>query len=86
MRFTALPALREARASFWRGGGSAGHDLGVKTYLNGALLSTIVLDTSTTTTDTVDDATDGTGPTSTSTVIVEPLPSTSDSQVTSNTQ
>ena len=33
---------------------SAGHDLGVKTFLNGALVSDIVLDTSTTTTDTID--------------------------------
>lgn len=54
---------------------SAGHDLGVKTFLNGALLSDIILDTSTTTTNTVDYvATDSNGLTSTSTrtVIVEP--------------
>jgi hypothetical protein len=47
---------------------SAGHDLGVKTLLNGALVSSIVLDASTTTTDTIDYvATDGTGLTATST-------------------
>ena len=50
-------------------------NLGIKTYLNGTLVSDIVLDTSTTTTDTIDYvATDHNGLTSTSTrtVIIEP--------------
>ena len=47
---------------------SEGHDLGVKTFLNGLLVSDIVLDTSTTTTNTIDYvATDATGLTATST-------------------
>ena len=56
---------------------SAGHDLGVKSFLNGTLVSDIVLDTSiTTTTDTIDYvATDTWGNTATATrsVIIEPL-------------
>ena len=59
--------------------GSAGRDLGVKTFLNGALVSDIILDTSTTTTDTIDYvATDTNGLTSTTTrtVIVEAANST----------
>ena len=54
---------------------SDGHELGVHTFLNGALVSNIVLDTSTTTTDTIDYvATDTNGLTSTSTrtVLIEP--------------
>ena len=54
---------------------SEGHDLGVKTFLNGALVSDIVLDTSATSTDTIDYvATDTNGLTSTSTrtVYIEP--------------
>ena len=54
---------------------SEGHDLGVKTFLNGALVSDIVLDTSTTSTDTIDYvATDTWGNTATATrsVIIEP--------------
>ena len=53
---------------------SEGHDLGVKTFLNGVLVNEIVLDTSTTTTDTIDYvATDTNGLSSTSTrqVIIE---------------
>jgi hypothetical protein len=53
---------------------SAGHNLGVKTFLNGALVFDIVLDTSTTTTDTIDYAatdTNGLISTSTRTVIIE---------------
>jgi hypothetical protein len=47
---------------------SAGHDLGVKTFLNGLLASNIVLDTSTTSTDTIDYvATDTWGQTATAT-------------------
>jgi Domain of unknown function (DUF5011) len=56
-----------------------GHDLGYKTFLNGALVSNIVIDTSTMATDTVDYvATDTWGNTSTSTrtVIVESATST----------
>jgi hypothetical protein len=52
------------------------HNLGIKTYLNGALVSEIVLDTGTSTTDTIDYvATDTTGNTamSTRTVLVEPI-------------
>ncbi|MGA7884031.1 MAG: immunoglobulin-like domain-containing protein [Terrimicrobiaceae bacterium] len=52
-----------------------GHDLGVKTFLNDALVSDIVLDTSTTSTDTIDYvATDTWGNTATATrsVIIEP--------------
>lgn len=52
------------------------HNLGVKTFLNGALVSNIVLDTSTSTTDTIDYvATDQAGniATSTRTVLVEPI-------------
>ena len=52
-----------------------GHELGVKTFLNGALVSDIVLDTSTTTTATIDYvATDTWGNTATATrwVIIEP--------------
>ena len=59
---------------------SEGHDLGLKTFLNGALVSDIVLDTSTTATDTIDYvATDQNGLTSTSTrtVFIEAIaPST----------
>ena len=54
---------------------SEGHDLGVKTFLNGALVSDIVLDISTTTTHTIDYvATDTWGNTATATrsVIIEP--------------
>ena len=54
---------------------SEGHDLGVRTFLNGALVSDIVLDTSTTTTHTIDYvATDTWGNTATATrsVIIEP--------------
>ena len=54
---------------------SEGHDLGVKTFLNGLLVSDIVLDTSTTTTDAIDYvATDTWGNTATATrsVIIEP--------------
>ena len=54
---------------------SAGHDLGLRTFLNGALVSDIVLDTSTTSTDTIDYvATDTWGNTATATrsVIIEP--------------
>jgi Domain of unknown function (DUF5011) len=50
-------------------------NLGIKTYLNGALVSNIVLDTSTSTTDTIDYvATDAAGNTATSTrtVLVDP--------------
>jgi hypothetical protein len=57
---------------------TAGHDLGVKTFQNGTLVSDIVLDTSTSTTDTINYvATDQNGLTSTSTrtVIIEaPVP------------
>ena len=54
---------------------TAGHDLGVKTFLNGALVSDIIIDTSTTTTDIIDYvATDTWGSTATATrsVIIEP--------------
>ena len=54
---------------------STGHDLGVKTILNGALVSDIVIDTSTTSTETIDYvATDTWGNTATATrsVIIEP--------------
>ena len=54
---------------------SEGHDLGVRTLLNGALVSDIVFDTSTTTTHTIDYvATDTWGDTATATrsVIIEP--------------
>jgi hypothetical protein len=55
-----------------------GHDLGYKTFLNGALVSDIVIDTSQVATDTVDyvapDTWDNTS-TSTRTVIVETAPS-----------
>jgi hypothetical protein len=56
---------------------SAGHDLGVKTFLNGALVSNIVLDTTQAATDTIDyGATDTNGLTSTSTrtVIIDAAP------------
>ena len=59
-------------------GPQADKNLGIKTYLNGALVSDIVLDTSTTTTDTIDYVvTDQNGLTSTSTrtVYVEAAPS-----------
>ena len=62
---------------------SAGHDLGVKTFLNGLLVSDIVIDTSTTTTDIIDYvASDTWGNTATATrsVIIEPpAPSVTDS-------
>jgi hypothetical protein len=48
----------------------------VRTFLNGALVSDIVLDTSTTTTDTIDYVaadTDGLTSTSTRTVLIEPI-------------
>jgi hypothetical protein len=57
---------------------SEGHDLGLKTFLNSALVSDIVIDTSTTSTATVDYvATDTWGNTATATrsVIIEPLAS-----------
>jgi hypothetical protein len=57
---------------------SASHDLGVKTFLNGALVSNIVLDTSTTTTDTIDYVptdTNGLTSTTTRTIFIEaPVP------------
>jgi hypothetical protein len=54
-------------------------NLGIRTFLNGQLTSTIVLDTSTTTTDTIDHvATDPSGLTSTSTRTVIINSSTSD--------
>ena len=58
---------------------AAGHDLGLKYFLNGALVSNIVLDTSAVATDTIAYvATDtwGNTATSTRTVIIEPNPST----------
>lgn len=58
---------------------SAGNDLGLKYFLNGALVSNIVLDTSAIATDTIEyAATDQTGLTATSTrtVIVEAATST----------
>jgi Domain of unknown function (DUF5011) len=59
-------------------GPQADLNLGIKTFLNGALVSNIVIDTSAATTDTIDYvATDQTGLTATSTrtVIVEASPS-----------
>ena len=56
-------------------GPEQGKNLGIKTLLNGALVSDIVLDTSTTTTDTIDYVVtdqDGLTSTSTRTVIIEP--------------
>jgi hypothetical protein len=53
-----------------------GHDLGLKYFLNGALVSDIMIDTSTTTTYTIDYvATNSAGLTSTSTrtVIIDPV-------------
>ena len=56
-----------------------GHDLGIRTFLNGALVSNIIIDTSTVATDTIDYvATDTWGNTSTSTrtILIEPAPQT----------
>jgi hypothetical protein len=51
------------------------HNLGIKTYLNGALVSNIALDTSTEATDTIDyvatDQSDNTA-TSTRTIFIDP--------------
>jgi hypothetical protein len=71
-----------------------GHNLGYKTFLNGALVSNIVVDTSEVATDTIDYvATDtwGNTATSTRTVIIEVSPSTvptiaSTTQATSTSQ
>jgi hypothetical protein len=55
-----------------------GHDLGYKTFVNGALVSNILIDTSQAATDTIDYvATDAWGNTSTSTrtIIIEAAPS-----------
>ena len=62
-----IPRPRRDRQS------SEGHDLGVKTFLNGLLVSDIVLDTSTTSTDNIEYvATDTNGLTSTRTVYIDP--------------
>ena len=65
-----------------------GHDLGYKTFLNGALVSNIVIDTTQVATDTIDYvATDTWGNTSTSTrtIIIDASPSIVPTSVTSTT-